>query len=75
MSLLTGMLVLLYFQRSKLVSEFNSQRMTIKKHEKTIQELLKELDVSMIKLIFFFICTLLTVSDELHLQMTYMYIE
>lgn len=53
MSLLTGMLVLLYFQRSKLVSEFNSQRMTIKKHEKTIQELLKELDVSMIKLIFF----------------------
>uniref|UniRef100_A0A8W8KFP2 Kinesin motor domain-containing protein n=1 Tax=Magallana gigas TaxID=29159 RepID=A0A8W8KFP2_MAGGI len=31
-------------KRSKLVSEFNSQRMTIKKHEKTIQELLKELD-------------------------------
>ncbi|XP_078317677.1 uncharacterized protein LOC111118975 isoform X1 [Crassostrea virginica] len=31
-------------KRSKLVSEFNSQRVTIKKQQKTIQDLLKELD-------------------------------
>jgi hypothetical protein len=36
-----------FLQRAKLVSELKSQRLTIRKQEKSIQELLKEIDVSL----------------------------